>query len=191
MEKLNELLTNLEALKESEGDFNIGLELELSTVIGALLATRHDIEQAAIEHDARELELERVRKHSGELELSAKTLSQTISEQSETLENRAELLNKSEAQVQTLLQQVEDLTLVHERVKGDALQAMQGGGAQDNAHFILADSLDAYSLACARIAEQDAHPMVIVTLIQMANHMRTLPGLDAVNNWLRGIPPQS
>ena len=182
MEALTDLLKNLEALKEAEGDFNIGLELELSTVIGALLQTRHDLESETQRADAAQQDYDRCKVTLEETQSSCEALQRTISEQSETLENRGKLLSAMETELNDIKSQMLAMGEVHNKVKADAVAMMQNAGSAHD----FANALDSYALAVGRISQDDAHPMVVVTLIQMAHVMRSFETGEQVLQWLRG-----
>lgn len=147
---------------------------------------------------ARDTDNLRLNKKLDETQSSCDALSRTIKEQSDTLNNRAEVVKEAEHQrdeatqiadealdsERATLQRIDELTEVHERVKADALNLMQKGNDITAQQF--ADALDVYSLAVARISSTDAHPQIVVALVQMAMHIRGLATVADIITWLRG-----
>lgn len=126
-------------------------------------------------------EIARAREHSdkeiGEMQLSCETLSQTIREQSETLENRAQV--------------VADLTANNENFVA-LLKAQENANLVEPAHVgnvILADlveALEQYGINCARIAARKEHNAVAITFMQVANHLRGFDNWQEAMDWLNG-----
>ena len=136
------------------------------------------------ENNNRTGKIEDLNKAVGEWKLTAETLNRTIGEQSDTLNKREEILKEAEHDRDHALQRIDDLTEVHERVKADALALIQKGG--DITPVIFAEALDVYALAVARISSIDAHPQIVVALVQMAMHIRGLETVADIIKWLRG-----
>lgn len=142
-------------------------DLNQEQLVSVAVALRQEIARARQHFD----------KEIGEMQLSCETLSQTIREQSETLENRAQV--------------VADLTANNENFVA-LLKAQENENLVEPAHVgnvILADLIEAleqYGVNCARVAATESHNSVAVTFMQVANHIRTFETWQDAMDWLNG-----
>jgi len=140
---------------------------------------------------ARDLENDRkgnmiadLNKKLDEMRSSCDMLGKTIKDQSDTLNNREKVVQEAEHKRDTLLQQIDDMTEGYDRLKEMHLAAIEKGGDITAQQF--AEALDVYALAVARISTTDAHPQIVVALVQMAMHIRGLKNVADIITWLRG-----
>lgn len=167
MEPLNGLVKDLEALKESEGDFNIGLDLELNDLIGVLLQTAQYIDEVDLTLKARKKDVERKEKKVTELESSLNAQRLTIEQQSETLENRQLLVDK----------QGDAMVLLQEAIEAKA----KAPSNIDQLTIELCTGLQLYGVRLAELAQENNTAHVAVHVIQLANTLSKLGPIEGVD----------
>lgn len=96
----------------------------------------------------------------------------TISEQSETLENRQKLVDESQSAHLELLEREVELNDQIEALRQSKSEELPvGHGSQMAAE--LTEALEHYGINCARIAANDTHNAVAVAFIQIAARIRS------------------
>ena len=185
MQVLTDLISEISTSIESDGsDAEFIIDKNRGQLLGELLQIAQGFDEQNVNLKAAKTEIERARKYSNELQSSCEALGRTISEQSDTLNNREKIVQEAEHDRDEALQRIDDLTATYEILKANALAGIQKGDDITPVEF--AAALDLYSLAVARISSTDAHPQIVVALVQMAMHIRQLETVADIIKWLRG-----
>ncbi len=139
----------------------------------------------------------RIHKKLGETEATVLHLGTTVQEQSDTLQNREGIVSDFEGRVEQYEQRIDTLLLdiegknaiidsaekmIQKREAALLERPSTGQNVQD-----LAEALEAYGLAVARVSDTMHAPHVAVTLIQMAMHIGGMDWPTAMA-WLKGEP---
>lgn len=129
-------------------------------------------------------ETERKAKLIDELQSTVDAQATTISDQSETLMNREQVVEKLKLEVEQANNALHEL-------KNDVQQHQGKVAPADVGDLILADliaALEQYGINCGKIANSDGHNAIAVTFIQVANHLRTFEHWQHAMDWLNGKP---
>lgn len=116
-----------------------------------------------------------LRKLNDRLASTIDAQARTISEQSETLMNREQIVEDLKANNENFV------TLLKEAENAEPVFAVNKGMVNE-----LARSLERYGVNCARIAQTEHHNAIAITFIQVANHIITLPTWEDTLAWLDG-----